>query len=156
MDEDEDMLLLDKKPAASRNGKEPAASQVPVSPKLARPAKKSAASDSETEEESDQEPLLLTKRPFNVLPTPERSMSPDVDPGRAPGRIIGSTYPLRDFKTNLAQGDVVTKAVEDIGVIIKEVVLRPFASRRHKEMIECMIAMRDTSLKEDEIDAWNA
>lgn len=83
-------------------------------------------------------------------------MSPDVDPGRAPGRIIGSTYPLRDFKTNLAQGDVVTKAVEDMGVIIKEVVLRPFASRRHKEMIECMIAMRDTSLKEDEIDAWNA
>ncbi|KAG2046414.1 SPOC domain-like protein [Suillus hirtellus] len=156
VDEDEDMLLLDKKPAASRKGKEPAASQVPVSPKLARPAKKSAASDSETEEESDQEPLLLTKRPFNALPTPERSMSPDVDPGRAPGRIIGSTYPLRDFKTNLAQGDVVTKAVEDIGVIIKEVVLRPFASRRHKEMIECMIAMRDTSLKEDEIDAWNA
>jgi ATP-dependent DNA helicase 2 subunit 2 len=156
MDEDEDMLLLDKKPAVSRKGKEPATSQVPVSPKLARPAKKSAASDSETEEESDQEPLLLNKRPFNTLPTPERSMSPDVDPGRAPGRIIGSTYPLRDFKTNLAQGDVVTKAVEDMGVIIKEVVLRPFASRRHKEMIECMIAMRDTSLKEDEIEAWNA
>ncbi|KAG1825465.1 SPOC like C-terminal domain-containing protein [Suillus subaureus] len=156
MDEDDDMLLLDKKPVASRKGKEPAASQVPVSSKLARPAKKSAASDSETEEESDQEPLLLNKRPFNALPTPERSMSPDVDPGRAPGRIIGSTYPLRDFKTNLAQGDVVTKAVEDMGVIIKEVVLRPFASRRHKEMIECMIAMRDTSLKEDEIDAWNA
>ncbi|KAG1777312.1 SPOC like C-terminal domain-containing protein [Suillus placidus] len=156
MDEDEDMLLLDKKPAASRKGKELAASQVPVSPKLARPAKESAASDSETEEESDQEPLLLEKRPFNALPTPERSMSPDVDPGRAPGRIIGSTYPLRDFKSNLAQGDVVTKAVEDMGVIIKEVVLRPFASRRHKEMIECMIAMRDTSLKEDEIDAWNA
>ncbi|KAG2345381.1 SPOC domain-like protein [Suillus weaverae] len=156
MDEDEDMLLLDKKPAASRKGQELSASQVPVSPKLARPAKKSAASDSETEEESDQEPLLLEKRPFNALPTPERSMSPDVDPGRAPGRIIGSTYPLRDFKSNLAQGDVVTKAVEDMGVIIKEVVLRPFASRRHKEMIECMIAMRDTSLKEDEIDAWNA
>ncbi|KAG1761756.1 SPOC like C-terminal domain-containing protein [Suillus occidentalis] len=154
-DEDEDMLLLDKKPAASHKGKEHA-SQVPVSPKLARSAKKSVAPDSETEEESDQEPLLLEKRPFNALPTPERSMSPDVDPGRAPGRIIGSTYPLRDFKTNLAQGDVVTKAVEDMGVIIKEVVLRPFASRRHKEMIECMIAMRDTSLKEDEIDAWNA
>ncbi|KAG1889229.1 SPOC domain-like protein [Suillus subluteus] len=156
MDEDEDMLLLDKKPASSRKGKEPAASQVPLSPKLARPAKKSAASDSETEEESDQEPPLLNKRPFNALPTPERSMSPDVDPGRAPGRIIGSTYPLRDFKTNLAQGDVVTKAVEDMSVIIKEVVVRPFASRRHKEMIECMVAMRDTSLKEDEIDAWNA
>ncbi|KAG2370362.1 SPOC like C-terminal domain-containing protein [Suillus spraguei] len=153
MDEDEDILLLDKRPAASYKDKELAASQ--VSPKLARPTKKSAASDSETEEESDQEPLLLEKRPFNALPTPERSMSPDVDPGRAPGRIIGSTYPLRDFKTNLAQGDVVTKAVEDMGVIIKEVVLRPFASRRHKEMIECMTAMRDTSLKEDEIDAWN-
>ncbi|KAG0703074.1 SPOC like C-terminal domain-containing protein [Suillus ampliporus] len=154
-DEDEDMLLLDKKPAA-RKGKEPAASQVPVSPALARAAEKPADSGSETEEESDQEPLLLEKRPFNALPTPERSMSPDVDPGRAPGRIIGSTYPLRDFKTNLAQGDVVTKAVEDMGAVIKEVVLKPFASRRHKEMIDSMIAMRDTCLKEDEIDAWNA
>ncbi|KAG1738615.1 SPOC domain-like protein [Suillus paluster] len=159
-DEDEDMLLLDQKPAAPRKGKgkEPAASQVPVSPKLAHAAKKPADSDSETEEESDQEPLLLEKdkRPFNALPTPERSMSPAVDPGRAPGRIIGSTYPLRDFKTNLAQGDVVTKAVEDMGAVIKEVVLRPFASRRHKEMIDCMVAMRDTCLKEDEVDAWNA
>lgn len=152
-DEDEDMLLLDKMAHVSRKGKEPAPSQVNVSPTPARVPKKPSGSDSETEEESDQESLLLDKNP---LPTPDRSMSPGVDPGRAPGRIIGATYPLRDFKQNLAQGDVVTKAVEDMSALIKEVVLRPFASRRHKEMLDCMVAMRDTCLKEDEVDAWNS
>lgn len=156
-DEDEDMLLLDKMAPVSRKGKEPApSSQVAASSTPARTTKKPSDDDSETEEESDQELLLLDKRPANPLPTPDRSMSPDVDPGRAPGRIIGATYPLRDFKKNLAQGDVVTKAVEDMGVLIKEVVLRPFASRRHKEMLDCMVAMRDTCLKEDEVDAWNS
>jgi len=90
------------------------------------------------------------------LPTPARSMSPDVDPGRAHGRIIGSTFPLADFKKNLARGDVVTKAVEDLGVVITEIVMRPFSSRRSAELLECMAALRDTSLKEDEVDAWNA
>ena len=156
-DEDEDMLLLDKMAPVSRKGKEPASSQANVSPAPERaPKKKPSSSDSETEEESDQEPLLLNKRPANPLPTPDRSMSPPLDPGRAPGRIIGTTYPLRDFKQNLARGDVVTKAVEDMGVLIKDVVLRPFASRRHTEMLDCMVAMRDTCLKEDEVDAWNS
>jgi ATP-dependent DNA helicase 2 subunit 2 len=149
------MLLLDKMAPPSRKGKERASSQVAVSSTPARAPKKPSDSGSETEEESDEE-LLLSKRPANPLPTPDRSVSPEVDPGRAPGRIIGNTYPLRDFKKNLAQGDVVTKAVEDMGALVKEVVLRPFASRRHKEMIECLVALRDTCLKEDEVDAWNS
>lgn len=100
--------------------------------------------------------LLDTKKPVtpvpfgskNVpLPTPARSISPVIDPGRAPGRIIGSTYPLADFKKNLVQGDVVTKAVEDLGVVITEIVMRPFSSRRSEELLECMTALRDTSLK---------
>ncbi|KAF9448857.1 SPOC domain-like protein [Macrolepiota fuliginosa MF-IS2] len=90
------------------------------------------------------------------LPTPARSVSPQIDPGRAPGRIIGSTYPLKDFEKNLVQGDVVTKAVEDLCEVVVEIVLRPFASRRSGEMIECLKVLRDTCLKEDEIDAWNA
>lgn len=116
------------------------------------------AEDSETEDDEDDEELLLasTKKPGtpappprNVppLPTPARSLSPEVDRGRAPGRIIGTTYPLADFKKNLAQGDIVTKAVEDLGVVIAGVVMRPFSSRRTKELLECMEAMRDTSLK---------
>jgi ATP-dependent DNA helicase 2 subunit 2 len=113
--------------------------------------------DSETEDEDEEEGLLLDAKkpaipgPFNSrnmpLPTPARSISPDINPGRAPGRIIGSTYPLADFKKNLAQGDMVTKAVEDLGVVITEIVMRPFSSRRSAELVECMTALRDTSLK---------
>ncbi|KAF5356130.1 hypothetical protein D9756_004280 [Leucocoprinus leucothites] len=138
--------------------------------------------DSETEDEEDEdfvtvhhpnkdedENLLLSKaankspatpepssRRGGPLPTPARSPSPQIDPGRAPGRIIGSTYPLKDFQKNLSQGDVVTKAVADLSEVITEIVMKPFASRRHKEMIECMHTLRDTCLTEDEIDAWNA
>lgn len=63
--------------------------------------------------------------------------------------------PLTDFKNNISQGDVVSKAVEDLGWVVKEVVLRPFAGRRHAEMIECLNELRDVCLQEDEIDAWN-
>jgi len=39
--------------------------------------------------------------------------------------------------------------------VIKEIVMKPFSSRRHDELLECMTAFRDIALKEDEIDAWN-
>jgi ATP-dependent DNA helicase 2 subunit 2 len=89
------------------------------------------------------------------LPTP--SPEPDIvtDPQRPPGRIIGLAKPLADFKDNISQGDVVSKAVEDLGWVVKEVVLRPFAGRRHAEMIECLNELREVCLQEDEIDAWN-
>jgi ATP-dependent DNA helicase 2 subunit 2 len=140
-------------------------------------------SGSETEPESDEEDLLLNKVTPTpaassskkgkgvALPTPARSVSPktrgarnadddddddEVDPGRAPGRIIGSTNPLKDFKKNLAQGDVVSKAVEDLGAVVTEVVLKPFAKRRSGEMVECMQELRKVCLEEDEVEAWNA
>lgn len=131
---------------------------------------------SATEEESDVEDMELerkvthaepsiSKKPSSpeieidsetkeaMLPTPSGSPYPEVD--RAPGRIIGNSHPLRDFRENIKQGDVVTEAVRDLSAVIKEVVTKPFASRRHKEMIECMGEMRRVALEEDEIDAWN-
>jgi ATP-dependent DNA helicase 2 subunit 2 len=116
------------------------------------------ANDSDTEEdENDEELLLDLSKPSSTpvpsgseqrLPTPARSPSPaNVDPGRAPGRIIGNTYPLKDFEKNIAQGDVVTKAVQDLVDVIIEVVLKPFATRRHGEMIECMKVLRKTCLE---------
>ncbi|KAG2023769.1 Ku80 [Coprinopsis cinerea AmutBmut pab1-1] len=147
--------------------------------------KKPAANDDDsvTEDESGEEDyVLLDAKPKNApLPTPARSVSPaprskgkqpsssksrdgdeddedamDIDTGRAPGRIISSTYPLRDFKKNISQGDVVSKAVEDLGEVIKEVVMKPFTKRREDEMVECMRVLRGTCREEDEIDAWNA
>jgi ATP-dependent DNA helicase 2 subunit 2 len=127
------------------------------------PRKKALArsnDDSGTEEdENDEELLLDLKKPTHTstlvppgevkpLPTPARSLSPSIiDPGRAPGRIIGNTYPLKDFKKNIAQGDVVTKAVQDLAEVIVEVVLKPFATRRRGEMIECMTILRKTCLE---------
>ncbi|GLB36606.1 putative SPOC domain-like protein [Lyophyllum shimeji] len=165
-EEDENLLLLDRKQPLSATPSRAVVTDVPPAPspsRLKAAAKK--PEDSETEEESEEEELLLdkVKKPAtppratkHPLPTPARSLSPEVDPGRAPGRIIGSTFPLADFRKNLAQGDVVTKAVEDLSAVIIELVMRPFASRRSEELLECMRALRETSLTEDEIDAWNS
>ncbi|KAH7908209.1 SPOC like C-terminal domain-containing protein [Hygrophoropsis aurantiaca] len=153
-EDDGEELLLDRK-APTRTQPE-GMSQITAAANTPAPSKPAADSDSETEDEEEE--LLLVKKPGpsnHPLPTPARSLSPPVDPGRAPGRIIGSTYPLKDFKKNIAQGDVVTKAVEDLGFVIQEIVMKPFSSRRHKELLECMKALRDVCLKEDEIDAWN-
>lgn len=165
-DEDDEPLLLDRFSKGTARGISASQSQaLHNTASQAGPSKKADAEDSATEDE-EEEGLLLDAKPSRSattgnkhskqpqLPSPSGSDSL-ADPGRAPGRIIGATYPLQDFKKNIAQGDLVTKAVEDLGAVIKEVVVKPFASRRHMEMVECMAAMRDTALQEDEIDAWN-
>jgi ATP-dependent DNA helicase 2 subunit 2 len=139
-DDDEEMLLLDAKPP-----KRTASQTQPQ----ASPSKKPAAADSDTDDsdaDADQSPSKDLKK-GQVPPTPARSMSPAIDPGRAPGRIIGTTYPLKDFQKNISQGDVVSKAVEDLGFVIKEIVMKPFSSRRNDELLQCMTAFRDTALQ---------
>ncbi|KAG7450798.1 SPOC domain-like protein [Guyanagaster necrorhizus] len=155
-DDDEEMLLLDRKGPATVQTQshlqiieEPTASSSKANQNVNE-------NDSATEEEEED---LLDKAPSkkgsNLLPTPARSISPQVDPGREPGRIVGTTYPLNDFQRNLTAKDLVTKAVEDLAYVITEIVMRPFSSRRTNELIQCMRVMRDTCLNEDEIDAWN-
>ena len=147
-DEDDNLLLLDRKKTSEN-------SFIHVAEASSSSSKTKTivnAQDSETEDDDDD--LLLNKistplpPPKNValLPTPARSLSPQVDPGRAPNRIIGTTYPLKDFKKNIAQGDV-TKAVKDLSTVITEIVMRPFASRRKSELLECMTTLRKTSLE---------
>lgn len=128
--------------------------QSPKSSRKIKPAPTTHADDSDTEEDENDEELLDLESRLepagneNPLPTPGLSLSPpNVDSGRAPGRIIGTTYPLKDFKKNIAQGDVVTKAVQDLADVIVEVVLKPFATRRQGEMIDCMKVLRKTCLE---------
>jgi ATP-dependent DNA helicase 2 subunit 2 len=162
MVEDDDLLLLDgKAPAERTQGPSASKAKLMQASATTSPSKRKAPArnvdDSETEEEEEEEVLLLDKAKQSTpaptvkgkesLPTPARSVSPDVDPGRAPGRIIGNTYPLKDFKKNTAQGDLVSKAVQDLSAVIVDVVSKPFASRRHDEMIECMQILRKTSLE---------
>ncbi|KAJ7451138.1 SPOC domain-like protein [Mycena latifolia] len=162
-DDDGDLLLLDAKPPARTQSS--SQSQIKVTASPAGKGKEKAANPDDSETEDDDEDLLAAKpKPstpapkkngHNSLPTPARSLSPEIDPARAPGRIIGATRPLDDFKANIARGDVVSKAVEDLAVVITELVLRPFTNRRTAELMECLETLRDTCLKEDEIDAWN-
>ncbi|TFK38608.1 hypothetical protein BDQ12DRAFT_683054 [Crucibulum laeve] len=171
-DEEDAMLLLDKKPLTPSKARPgirftgAAGGSAHSTPSKGKAKVMQDPSDSQSDTEDDDEDLILNptaKKPAtpspsndrNALPTPARSLSPDVDLGRAPGRIIGSTYPLRDFEANIALGDVVSKAVEDMGAVIVEIVMRPFASRRNAELVSCMKKMRDTCLQEDEVDAWN-
>lgn len=163
-DEDDDTLLLDKAARRTKSSTQLGAasqhsqSQSQILRAQSSQQAKKVADDSETESETEpeeEEELLLDKKPTNrgALPTPAPE---EPDRGQAHGRIVGSTYPLEDFKANIARGDVVTKAVEDLGAVINEIVLRPFASRRAEEMIQCMRELRQVCLEEDEIDAWNA
>ena len=173
------MLLLDRIP--------PKRTQSQIIPQVASSSKDAGpAPENNSDTEEDEEDLLLEAKPapppqpqavdrLRALPTPARSVSPaNIHPQRAKGRIIGNTFPLADFKKNIAQGDVVSKAVEDLALVITEIVMRPFSSRRTDELLECMEAFRDVALKagsildaslcltdqkpftqEDEIDAWN-
>ncbi len=128
----------------------------PATAAAKRPILGKGDDDSETEPESDVDDVWLSSSKKGAkLPTPSPEPGIITDPQRAPGRIIGMATPLTDFKDNISQGDVVSKAVEDLGWVVKEVVLRPFAARRHAEMIECLNELREACLQEDEIDAWN-
>ncbi|KAJ7102505.1 SPOC domain-like protein [Mycena belliarum] len=166
-DDDGDLLLLDARPPARTQTLSQTQLKGSASPAGKGKAKAADPDDSATEDDTDDEDLLAKSKPkpsspmpkkngHNPLPTPARSLSPEIDPARAPGRIIGATRPLQDFKANIARGDVVSKAVEDLGAVITEIVLRPFANRRNAELMESLKTLRDTCLKEDEIDAWNS
>ncbi|KAK0446455.1 SPOC domain-like protein [Desarmillaria tabescens] len=158
-DDDEEMLLLDHKAPTTTTQSELRVVEEPTPSSSKEEQNMTTNEDDSATEESEEEEILLDKAPpkkgSNPLPTPARSISPQVDPGREPGRIVGTIYPLKDFQKNLVAKDLVTKAVEDLAFVVTEIVMRPFSSRRTDELIECMKAMRDTCLNEDEIDAWN-
>jgi ATP-dependent DNA helicase 2 subunit 2 len=155
--DDDEILLLDR--AASTHSQPEADNSRPQpqtsAPAAKRPIPTKGGDDSETEPESDDDIWVPSNKKGVKLPTPSPEPSIVTDPQRPPGRIIGLAKPLADFKDNISQGDVVSKAVEDLGWVVKEVVLRPFAGRRHAEMIECLNVLREACLQEDEIDAWN-
>jgi ATP-dependent DNA helicase 2 subunit 2 len=93
-----------------------------------------AQSDSETDEAMDVDPK---SDPHPMI----------VGQGAKSGRIIGNDHPLYDFNSNIARGDVVTKAVADLGEVIPEIVAESFSSQRFDEALECMKAMRNVALQ---------
>ncbi|KAG8876714.1 ATP-dependent DNA helicase II subunit 2 [Tulasnella sp. 332] len=121
-------------------------------------------------EEDNHGPVTPTRsikpaqRPNQQLFTPSTSPATKNSPpklrtrGEAdirPGRIIGNAFPLDDFKNNLERGDIVSKALQDMGAVIMEIVGESCSMRRYDEMLSCMKEMRSTALQEDDIGLWN-
>jgi ATP-dependent DNA helicase 2 subunit 2 len=151
-DDGDDALLLDKRPdkRIKLSETQTQATQRRVFGGTQRKPVQ-VSDDSETEPEDEQDLILNQKSRDTTaskdvrLLTPERSLT--LDPDRAPGRIIGSAYPLEDFKKNIAEGDLVSKAVEDLAFVIISVISKPFSSKRTDEMIDCIKAMRKVALE---------
>ncbi|KAG8959142.1 ATP-dependent DNA helicase II subunit 2 [Tulasnella sp. 419] len=120
---------------------------------------------SATDEEEQAPAAAKAKHRGPPLPTPalsppkgkgkKKESRPVKDKDIRPGRIIGNADPLEDFRENLSRGDVVSKALEDMGDVIMEIVAESFSSQRYDEAIECMKAMRQTALEEDDVEIWN-
>ena len=59
--------------------------------------------------------------------------------------------PLKDFKEGIKKGEAVSQAVRDLGLVIMEIVTKPFSSRRHEEMLACLKEMREVALQVGEL-----
>lgn len=160
MDDGDDSLLLDSTGPALERTSTSGRMSIYEEPSASKSTENAVVNpdDDLTEDESDEELILdKGKKPATPprgpargqpLPTPARSMSPDdVETDKTSGRIIGNNFPLRDFKKNIAQGDIVSKAVEDLNAVVLEILMRPFASRRKEEMLECLEELRKTCLE---------
>lgn len=175
--EDDEMLLLDRKPESlkTNTGLVPVMKdelKPECVPPTDRKGKVQVANQDDSETEDDGEDYITVQAPVDrkfsdlslnsekfparsepssrhgsPLPTSARSVSPYIEHSRAPGRIIGTMHPLKDFEKYLSQGGLVTKVVSDLFEVIIEILIKPFASRRHKEMTECMKTLRDICLK---------
>lgn len=154
----------------------PRATQTQSSPSRRKaPRRRTTSDDSDTELEDDDEYLFvdspakpavkplpedddtllgLGDKPSASSPAPESQLESQaetqtqvepVDP--APGRIIRFAAPLGDFKKNIASGDLVTKAVEDLAFVVQEIAFRPFSEARDSELLECMKELRRVCLE---------
>lgn len=136
------------------------------------PSKKKAKKRSASDTESDSEPEGNTQA-MDVDARPPTWMAADPDAlqpvrrgslqtqtngvsftvpmilgeGSRSNRIIGNLHPLYDFQQNISRGDVVSKAVADLGRVIPEIVEESFSAQRYDEALECMKVMRETCLK---------
>lgn len=92
----------------------------------------------------DDEAMLVDRRPSASSGEGQPMV---VGEGARDKRIIGNVHPLYDFEQNTARGDVVTKAVADMGKVIPEIVAESFSTQRFDEALDCMRIMRKTALE---------
>ncbi|EJD04469.1 SPOC domain-like protein [Fomitiporia mediterranea MF3/22] len=142
-----------------------------------------SVTEPESDEEMEAGPsttTLKSKSPHSPtqLPSPEATPSVSIgsgndngkdtdiinlDLGKEPGHLIGLAHPLSDFKKTLdsppeekTKMKPETEVIEELYEVLKEILSRPFARRRHGEVIMCLKEMRAVCLKKGHIDTWNS
>ncbi len=124
--------------------------------------KPTPAEDSETEDESEYEADVALaeagvtkvhsrKNTSPPLSIPASGHQDDSDhngeESQGSRRIIGFSHPLADFKRTSKRETLFRRLWKILhGGLIKEILLKPFASRRHSELLECMRELRLTCL----------
>jgi ATP-dependent DNA helicase 2 subunit 2 len=125
----------------------PAVSKSTPAPSQAQSASKRVAESEKSRPRKPNHSLPSPTPSFAELPSAFHS-TPKPDARPKPGRIISNSRPLADFKKNIdAQGDLVSKAVEDMCAVIPEIVESSFSTQRYTEALECMQALREVALK---------
>lgn len=72
-----------------------------------------------------------------------------------PGRLISNLKPLEDFKRVTAAGDVFKKAIQDMGVVVRENVAASFSKQAFPGAIACLEEARATALMYEETETYN-
>jgi ATP-dependent DNA helicase 2 subunit 2 len=85
---------------------------------------------------------------------PEINTTPRAKPKK--GRLVSNENPLEDFNRLIeGEGDVFRKAIQDLGAVVKENVEHSFSHQAFPLAIECLKAMRQTSLTYEEVETYN-
>lgn len=93
--------------------------------------------------------------------TSQDDTKPDIPPSPArakpkKGRLVSNETPLEDFRRLIeGEGDVFRKAIQDLGQVVKENVESSFSRQAFPLAIDCLKAMRETSLMYEEVETYN-
>ena len=114
----------------------------PISPRKAKTEPTSQRVRAESEESE-------------VLPPPSASAKKSSAKPKH-GRLVSNEQPLEDFNRLIeGEGDVLRKAIQDMGAVVKENVEASFSRQAFPLAIECLMAMRSTALTYEEVETYN-
>lgn len=69
---------------------------------------------------------------------------------------MSNEAPLEDFRRLIeGEGDVFRKAIQDLGLVVKENVETSFSKQAFPLAIDCLKEMRSTALMYEEVETWN-
>ncbi|WOO81065.1 ATP-dependent DNA helicase II subunit 2 [Vanrija pseudolonga] len=119
----------------------------PVEPKteLVSPAKPKVESS-----QADVKPTIADDPDF-IAPLPAKTK-----PKPKPGRLVSNERPLEDFQALVqGEGDVFRKAIQDLGVVVRENVAASFSRQAFPLALQCLEEARSTALMYEEVETYN-